>query len=70
MNRRAAPHSRKLPPVAVQVSAVATQDWPATYEATGTVRARTTATISSKVMGYVQQVSVASRRPCPRRARR
>ena len=34
------------------------QDWPASYEATGTVRARTTATISSKVMGYVQQVNV------------
>ena len=45
-------------PVAVQVAAVNTQDWPTIYEATGTVRARTTATISSKVMGYVQQVSV------------
>jgi RND family efflux transporter MFP subunit len=44
-------------PVAVETVAVATQEWPATYEATGTVRARTTATISSKVMGYVQQVS-------------
>src|ERR1035438_6488198 len=44
-------------PVAVQVAAVTTQDWPTSYEATGTVRARTTATISSKVMGYVQQVS-------------
>ena len=43
--------------VAVNVAAVATQDWPTSYEATGTVRARTTATISSKVMGYVQQVS-------------
>ncbi|MEO8594305.1 MAG: efflux RND transporter periplasmic adaptor subunit [Candidatus Solibacter sp.] len=44
-------------PVAVQVAAVTAQDWPTTYEATGTVRARTTATISSKVMGYVQQVT-------------
>ncbi len=44
-------------PVAVQVAPVDTQDWPTSYEATGTVRARTTATISSKVMGYVQQVS-------------
>jgi RND family efflux transporter MFP subunit len=44
-------------PAAVHVAAVATEDWPATYEATGTIRARTTATISSKVMGYVQQVS-------------
>jgi RND family efflux transporter MFP subunit len=48
----------QTPPVAVQVAAVATEDWPASYEATGTVRARTTATISSKVTGYVQQVSV------------
>src|ERR1035438_9328644 len=54
--RRAA--QPQAPPVAVQVAAVNTQDWPTSYEATGTVRARTTATISSKVMGYVQQVSV------------
>jgi multidrug efflux pump subunit AcrA (membrane-fusion protein) len=54
--RRAA--QPQAPPVAVQVAAVTTQDWPTSYEATGTVRARTTATISSKVMGYVQQVSV------------
>ena len=45
-------------PVAVQVSTVSTRDWPAVYEATGTVRARTIGTVSSKVMGYVQQVSV------------
>ena len=45
-------------PVAVQVSTVSAQEWPAVYEATGTVRARTAATISSKVMGYVQQVTV------------
>ena len=54
MRRAAQPQA---PPVAVQVAAVNTQDWPTSYEATGTVRARTTATISSKVMGYVQQVS-------------
>ena len=46
------------PPVAVQTAPVASQEWPSDYEATGTVRARTTATISAKVMGYVQQVSV------------
>jgi RND family efflux transporter MFP subunit len=53
-------HSATSPsaPVAVQVAAVSTQEWPAVYEATGTVRARTTGTVSSKVMGYVQQVSV------------
>ena len=54
--RRAA--QPQVPPVAVQVVSVTTQDWPTSYEATGTIRARTTATISSKVMGYVQQVSV------------
>jgi RND family efflux transporter MFP subunit len=48
----------KTPPVTVTVAVVASQDWASSYEATGTVRARTTATISSKVMGYVQQVSV------------
>ena len=48
----------QAPPLAVQVAAVTSQDWPTSYEATGTVRARTTATVSSKVMGYVQQVSV------------
>ena len=58
MNRCAAPRSRKPHRWRSQVAAVASQDWPAAYEATGTVRARTTATISSKVMGYVQQVSV------------
>jgi RND family efflux transporter MFP subunit len=54
--RRSAPAPST--PVAVQVSTVSTQEWPAVYEATGTVRARTSGTISSKVMGYVQQVSV------------
>jgi RND family efflux transporter MFP subunit len=53
--RRAA--RSQTPPAAVQTAVIATQDWPASYEATGTVRARTTATISSKVMGYVQQVN-------------
>jgi RND family efflux transporter MFP subunit len=56
-----APARRSTPPpasaVAVRTAVVCTEDWPATYEATGTVRARTTATISSKVMAYVQQVS-------------
>ena len=48
----------QIPPVAVRTAAVSMQDWPVSYEATGTVRARVTATISSKVTGYVQQVSV------------
>lgn len=45
-------------PVAVQATAAATMEWPATYEALGTVRARTATAISSKVMGYVREVRV------------
>lgn len=44
--------------VAVRTATASLQNWPDLYEATGTVRARTTAVIASKVMGYVQQVSV------------
>jgi membrane fusion protein, multidrug efflux system len=40
----------------VETVAVSETDWPSTYEATGTVRARTTATISSKLMGYAREV--------------
>ncbi len=46
-------------PVAVKTVAAAASDWSDTYEATGAVRARTTAALSSRVMAYVQQVSVA-----------
>lgn len=45
-------------PVLVQAPAVSAADVPAVYEATGTVRASTTAVLSSKVMGYVQEVRV------------
>ena len=45
------------PAVAVQTATVALEERAGVYEATGTVRARTAATISSKVMGYVQQVN-------------
>jgi multidrug efflux pump subunit AcrA (membrane-fusion protein) len=34
------------------------QQWPTTYEATGTVRARTSAVVSAKWMGYVREVQV------------
>ena len=54
--RRAA--EPQTPPVAVGTAVVSVQDWPVTYEATGTVRARTAVTISSKITGYVQQVTV------------
>jgi membrane fusion protein, multidrug efflux system len=43
-------------PVVVQVAAATLEERPSVYEATGTVRARTTATLSSRVMGYVLQV--------------
>ena len=36
----------------------ATETWPSIYEATGTVRARTSAVISAKLMGYVREVKV------------
>ena len=45
-------------PVPVHTVTAALADWPATYEATGTVRARTSATIASRVTGYVRQVTV------------
>jgi RND family efflux transporter MFP subunit len=45
-------------PVMVKVTSAAEVDWPSLYEATGTVRARTAAVISSRVMGYVRQVRV------------
>ena len=45
-------------PVAVSAIAVTQVDWPSTYEATGTVRARTSATIAAKLMGAVREVKV------------
>ncbi len=44
-------------PIAVRVATASIEQWPGIYEATGTVRALTVSTISSKVMGYVQQVN-------------
>jgi RND family efflux transporter MFP subunit len=48
------------PAAAVVVSTVtaAEQPWPSIYEATGTVRARTSAVIAAKLMGYVREVKV------------
>jgi len=45
-------------PVPVETVTVVSQQWPDVYEAIGTVRARTAAVLSSKVMAYVQQVAV------------
>jgi len=43
-------------PMRVETVAAAETDWSSTYEATGTVRARTTATISSRLMAYAREV--------------
>ena len=60
LRRRRVSHQGSLgpPAVPVQVATVASQTWPDAYEATGTVRARTAAVLSSKVMAYVRQVAV------------
>jgi RND family efflux transporter MFP subunit len=50
------PVSAPAAPIRVETVAVAETDWPSTYEATGTVRARTTAAISSRIMGYAREV--------------
>ena len=50
--------SSKMPSVAVSVVPVAEQQWPSIYEATGTVRARTSAVIAAKLLGYVREVKV------------
>jgi len=42
----------------VQTVAATAEQWPVGYEAVGTVRARTAAAISSKVMAYVREVRV------------
>jgi membrane fusion protein, multidrug efflux system len=54
-SHRAAPVT-PAPAVPVQTVAVAAEERPMGYEATGTVRAKTSVTVSAKVMAYVQQV--------------
>src|SRR5579863_1176863 len=46
------------PPVEVSTVTATTGMWPSIYEATGTVRARTSAVIAAKMMGYVREVKV------------
>ena len=46
------------PAIGVTVVRVTAQQWPSLYEATGTVRARSSATIAAKWMGYVREVNV------------
>lgn len=46
------------PPVSVQTVTAKQVQWPSIYNATGTVRARTSAVIAAKLMGYVREVKV------------
>ncbi len=45
-------------PIAVRTITTASEEWPNAYEAVGSVKARTAAVLSSKVMGYVREVRV------------
>lgn len=45
-------------PVTVSVVPASATTWPSVYETTGTVRARTSAAISAKLMGYVREVKI------------
>ncbi len=45
-------------PVPVSIVPVRLEQWPATREVTGTVRARTTAVVSSRIMAYASEVRV------------
>src|SRR5579871_2159492 len=45
-----------LAPVPVRTVLASTEQWPGGFEATGTVRARTAAQLSSRVMAYVREV--------------
>ena len=51
-------HANVAPAVTVQAVTAERSQWPVVSEAVGTVRARTTATLASKVMGYVRDVRV------------
>ena len=45
-------------PIAVQTITVQEVEWPSIYEATGTVHARVSAAVASKVMGYIRELRV------------
>ena len=55
---REKPSASSVSAVAVSTVTAAAETWPSIYEATGTVRARTSAVISAKLMGYVREVKV------------
>ena len=45
-------------PIAVSTVTASNETWPSLYEATGTVRARTSATLAARMSGYVTDVKV------------
>lgn len=47
-----------LPPIPVQTVLLQNVEWPVTYEATGTVKARKAASLSSRLMGYIREIRV------------
>jgi RND family efflux transporter MFP subunit len=53
--RESTPASSRIP---VHTVTVAVQQWPTVYETTGTVRARSSAIVAAKWMGYVRDVKV------------
>ena len=57
-----APHEKSeaspAPAVTVATITATNETWPSLYEATGTVRARTSTVISARAMGYVREVKV------------
>ena len=59
-----APHEKSetslAPAVTVATITATNETWPSLYEATGTVRARTSTVISARAMGYVREVKVQS----------
>lgn len=50
------PAAPSVTPIRATAIAAVETDWPSVYEATGTVRAATSATVSSKLMGYTREV--------------
>ena len=52
------PAASSVRAIPVTTVTAATETWPSIYEATGTVRARTSAAIAAKLMGYVREVMV------------
>ncbi len=50
--------SAELPRITVATITTERTEWPRVHEVTGTVRARVTAVLSAKVMGYVREITV------------